>query len=101
MFLRYCLPAYEIGRHILGQSLQRRDARDNTRTISMNANSRRMLRTEGAAAYVGLSVSTMNKFRLTGGGPLYVKLSRSVVYDTADLDAWLDAHRRSSTSVVA
>lgn len=63
--------------------------------------SRRMHRTEGAASYVGLTTSTMEKFRLTGGGPKYIKLGRTVVYDQDDLDAWLDAHRRSSTSVAA
>jgi predicted DNA-binding transcriptional regulator AlpA len=62
---------------------------------------RQMLRTEGAARYVGLSVSTMNKLRLTGGGPQYFKLSRTVVYDPDELDAWLDANRRRSTSVAA
>lgn len=61
--------------------------------------SRQMLRTDGAAVYVGLSASTMNKLRLTGGGPRYIKLSRTVVYDPTDLDVWLDANRRKSTSV--
>ena len=60
---------------------------------------RQMLRTEGAASYVGLSISTMNKLRLTGGGPQYCKLSRTVVYHPEDLDAWLNANRRRSTSV--
>ena len=43
--------------------------------------SRQMLRTEGAAHYVGLTVSTLEKLRLTGGGPEYIKLGRTVVYD--------------------
>ena len=62
---------------------------------------RQMLRTEGAARYVGLSVSTMNKLRLTGSGPQYFKLLRTVVYDPDCLDAWLEANRRKSTSVAA
>lgn len=62
---------------------------------------RAKLRTDLAAKYIGLSVSTINKLRLTGGGPTYIKLGRTVVYDIADLDAWLDAHRRKSTSVAA
>ena len=63
--------------------------------------SRQMLRTEGAASYVGLTVSTLEKKRLDGSGPEYVKLGRAVAYDTRALDAWLDANRRKSTSVAA
>lgn len=62
---------------------------------------RRMLRTENAANYTGLSASTLTKLRLTGGGPEYFKLGKTVVYDPADLDTWLSSKRRSSTSVSA
>ena len=52
-----------------------------------------------AAAYVGLSESTLNKLRLSGGGPRYLKITpRRVTYDTADLDEWLASKRRMSTS---
>lgn len=61
-------------------------------------NARRMLRTQEAAEYCGSSVSTFEKLRLYGGGPRYVKLGRRVVYDPADLDTWLAANRRTSTS---
>jgi len=60
-----------------------------------------MLPVEAAASYVGLSPSTMNKLRLTGGGPSYAKLGRCVRYSKSDLDTWLERHRRSSTSVAA
>ncbi len=60
-----------------------------------------MLRTEDAAHYTGLSASTLTKLRLTGGGPEYIKLGKVVVYDLADLDAWLSSKRRRSTSVAA
>lgn len=62
---------------------------------------RQMLRTQGAAEYLSLSVSTLNKLRLTGGGPEYIKLGKVVVYDLVDLDAWLLSKRRRSTSVAA
>lgn len=58
----------------------------------------RMLRTPEAAAYCGSSASTFEKLRLFGGGPRFVKIGRRVVYDPADLDQWLAAHRRTSTS---
>lgn len=65
------------------------------------AHQRRMLRTEDAANYTGLSASTLTKLRLTGGGPEYIKLGKVVVYDLTDLDAWLLSKRRRSTSVAA
>jgi predicted DNA-binding transcriptional regulator AlpA len=58
-----------------------------------------VLRTPQAAAYVGLSTSTLEKFRLTGNGPAYQKAGpKIVVYRVEDLDAWLRARRRISTS---
>jgi|SRR6516164_9328595 len=58
-----------------------------------------VLRTPGAALYVGLSESTLEKLRLTGEGPIYHKSgSKIVVYRPEDLDAWLNARRRRSTS---
>jgi excisionase family DNA binding protein len=59
---------------------------------------RRMLRTREAAAYTGLAKSTLEKLRVHGGGCPYIRLGRVVVYDPDDLDAWLAAHRRTSTS---
>lgn len=53
---------------------------------------------EAAAAYVGLSASTLNKLRVFGGGPAFLKLGRRVVYDVRDLDQWLSDRRRQSTS---
>lgn len=53
---------------------------------------------EGASRHVGLSVSTLNKLRVFGGGPVFLKLGRRVAYDLADLDAWLATKRRRSTS---
>jgi predicted DNA-binding transcriptional regulator AlpA len=59
----------------------------------------RRLRTPEAAAYVGLSASTLEKFRLTGAGPAYSKAGpKIVVYRPEDLDAWLNSQRRKSTS---
>lgn len=60
---------------------------------------KRILRTPEAATYVGLSVSTLEKMRISGSGPPFVHLGgRAVGYDLADLDAWLDRQRRTSTS---
>jgi len=51
-----------------------------------------------AATYLGLSVAYLNRRRTQGGGPPYFKISTRVVYRRADLDEWLESHRRKSTS---
>lgn len=53
---------------------------------------------DDAARHVGVSVSFMNRARLTGDGPEYLKLGRRVVYERDSLDAWLASRRRRSTS---
>jgi predicted DNA-binding transcriptional regulator AlpA len=64
----------------------------------MNDLAHRRLRTPAAADYLGYAESTLEKKRLTGDGPPFIRLGRVVVYDTRDLDAWLAARRASSTS---
>jgi predicted DNA-binding transcriptional regulator AlpA len=59
---------------------------------------KRMLPAREAADLSGLSKSTLDKMRVFGGGPPYLKIGRRVVYDPADLDQWLVSHRRKSTS---
>jgi predicted DNA-binding transcriptional regulator AlpA len=59
----------------------------------------RVLRTPDAAQYLGLTASTLEKMRLLGNGPRFVKLgARAVGYSLADLDAWIDARTRANTS---
>ena len=41
--------------------------------------------------------STLDKLRISGGGPTYLQLGRRVLYDVAGLEAWLTSKRRSST----
>lgn len=59
---------------------------------------RAMLRTPQAAAYLGVSPATLAKWRVFGGGPRYRKLGRVVVYDPAELEQWVEARSRTSTS---
>ena len=58
----------------------------------------RKLPVSEAAQFTGLSKSTLDKLRVSGGGPIYLQLGRRVLYDVADLEAWLISKRRSSTS---
>jgi excisionase family DNA binding protein len=54
--------------------------------------------TSEAAKYLGVGASTLSKLRVFGGGPVFLKLGRRVVYERADLDAWTRLRRRVSTS---
>ena len=56
------------------------------------------LSTREAAFYLGLSFRTLEKMRLTGNGPRFRKHGRFVRYHIADLDAWSEGRRHSSTS---
>lgn len=56
------------------------------------------LETPEAAAYVGNATKTLEKWRVVGGGPRFIKNGRKVVYEVADLDAWLESRRHYSTS---
>jgi predicted DNA-binding transcriptional regulator AlpA len=64
----------------------------------MTDQAHRRLRTSLAAPYVGYSESTLEKKRLTGEGPPFIRLGRTIVYDTRDLVAWLASRRATSTS---
>ena len=58
-----------------------------------------VLRTPEAARFLALSPSTLEKMRLTGDGPPFVRLgARAVGYDVDDLRKWLRSRRASSTS---
>ena len=59
---------------------------------------RRRLRTKPAADYVGSTESTLNKRRVKGLPPAFIKLGKTVLYDTRDLDEWLASCQRQSTS---
>jgi hypothetical protein len=61
---------------------------------------RRRLNVREAAEYTGLAVATLNKYRCSGAGPAFLRPggARRVLYDVADLDAWLAASRHRSTS---
>lgn len=54
-----------------------------------------------AAKVLGLSTYTLQKYRVTGGGPAFMKLGRAVRYDPRDLEEWKAARRVRSTSEVA
>jgi len=65
-------------------------------TITPNTEPR-YLNTRQSADYVGLSPSTLNRMRVTGEGPRYAKAGRRVLYERVDLEAWINARKRTFT----
>jgi excisionase family DNA binding protein len=57
------------------------------------------LSTRQAASYLSLSPSWLEKLRIHGTGPIFYKVSaRRILYKRSDLEAWVEDHRRLSTS---
>lgn len=56
------------------------------------------LNTLDAAAHIGLAVPTLEKMRVHGNGPTFLKLGRAVRYRVVDLDDWLFHRRVTNTS---
>lgn len=52
--------------------------------------------TKDAAIYLGKSASWLNKTRMTGTGPVYLKIGGNVRYERTDLDAFLAEARRTA-----
>jgi predicted DNA-binding transcriptional regulator AlpA len=60
------------------------------------------LQTPDAAAHLGFAAGTLEKMRVRGDGPPYLRLSpRRVVYDADKLDAWARSREFTSTSAYA
>mgnify|MGYP001072070006 FL=1 len=57
----------------------------------------RMLRTQEAARFLGISIRTLEKHRTYGTGPIYRKVGGRVLYTVADLEAWTAIGTRKST----
>ena len=51
-----------------------------------------------AAPVLGLKVSTLRRWRWSGDGPQFVKLGGAVRYRRSDLEAFIEAKLRMSTS---
>ena len=51
-----------------------------------------------AAELLGLKPATLRRWRWVGDGPTFIKLGRSVRYDTEVIEQFIEAGRRNSTS---
>jgi excisionase family DNA binding protein len=56
------------------------------------------LNAQEAADYVGVSKGMLDKLRTAGDGPRFIKLGRKVLYDTDDLDRWIESKKQASTA---
>lgn len=57
-----------------------------------------LIPTPQAAEYLGIKPNTLEVWRVQGTGPTYKKIGRLVRYSADDLDAYLEAQTRRSTS---
>lgn len=57
----------------------------------------RLLRTQEAARFLGISLRTLEKHRTYGTGPTYRKVGGRVLYSVGDLEAWTVIGARKST----
>ena len=73
-------------------------ARDNSDVVQREETTLQILNTREAANYVRLGKPTLERFRISGAGPVFVKLGGAVRYRVLDLDSWVDARRVRSTS---
>jgi len=49
------------------------------------------LKVPEAANYLGVGISTLDKMRMEGRGPRYLKIGGRVFYRLTDLDAYIEA----------
>jgi len=81
-------------------SAQRRPALSRSR-VAASATGRpvHLLDVRAAAAWLGLSKSTLDKMRCYGVGPKFIRATgKAVRYDPADLAAFADGRRQSRTT---
>ncbi|MCM2438520.1 helix-turn-helix domain-containing protein [Agrobacterium vitis] len=57
----------------------------------------RLLRTQEAARFLGISIRTLEKHRTYGTGPTYRKIGGRVLYTIRDLETWSEIGTRKST----
>jgi hypothetical protein len=71
---------------------------DNSEQRPAPENLKWLLSTDEAAEFLGLSPSTLAKWRVTGMGPPFQALGRRCLYDPEALRRWAASRARRSTS---
>lgn len=72
----------------------------NRKLLQLGGDPRRLIDEQALAALLDVSVKTVRKWRLNGGGARipFCKIGRLVRYDMADVEAVLARSRRNSTT---
>ena len=66
--------------------------------MAESRSSRRSLASiEETAEYLGITRGALAQMRYMGTGPAFHKIGRKVVYDLAEVNAWLDSNRHEKT----
>jgi hypothetical protein len=60
-----------------------------------------LLNEQQAAQRLNVAVKTLQKWRVVGGGPRFVKLGRCVRYSASDLEDFITAHTVPHTAAVS
>ncbi|WP_366139070.1 helix-turn-helix domain-containing protein [uncultured Rhodoferax sp.] len=60
-----------------------------------------LLTNDGAAALASVSRRTLPVWRVQGKGPKFIKIGRLVRYSEADVIAWIEENKRTSTSATS
>ena len=58
----------------------------------------KLLKENEAAEHLALEIATLRRWRWAGKGPRFLKIGGAVRYDVADLELFINASRRVSTS---
>jgi hypothetical protein len=66
-----------------------------------NRQMERLLEVDEVAAKLRVSRSMLNKARVTGDGPPFIKIGSRVLYDERDLEKFIAASRLRSTAAAA
>jgi hypothetical protein len=61
----------------------------------------KLLKRSQAAELLNVSISSLDRWRLLGCGPVYRKLSGGVFYTLADIEAFVETGKRISTGRTA
>lgn len=59
--------------------------------LSGSMRRRVLLKNDKAAEVLGLAPATLNQWRLQSKGPKYYKFGRRILYDLADIEAWIES----------
>ena len=57
-----------------------------------------LLTQDAVADHLGICARTLERWRMTGEGPTFVKIGRAVRYPESALTEWITAHQHHSTA---